>query len=241
MGIPTAIAILFLVIGAVPALTDDDRARLAGAADGGDHRDDAFAALVGHVGRWSPGLGDTPVRIELDPLQLLADPAANRGELFQLAGTLEQPAWLPPPDDAVAEWFVRDATGRPMLVYVCGLPADHSFRDGQLVTLPARFYKRIDARARDGRVHGYAAFVGAYPRPVHAGGGGLGHLWIVVVPVAVMLVVFGALLVYAHRAGRPARRVSRLVPPLPGSEPPLPDDPVEALGEMRRRAGVRDS
>ncbi len=240
MGIPTGLAILFLVLGAVPPLTDDDRARLAGAVDGGDHRDDAFAALVGHVGRWSPGLGDTPVRLELDPEHLLADPAANRGDLFQVAGTLEQPRWLPPPHDGIAEWFVRDDAGRPMLVYVCGLPSDHSFRDGQSVTLPARFYKRADARARDGRVHEYAAFVGAYPRPA-PGGGALGQLWMVVVPVAVMMVVFLALVVYAHRGGRPARRVSRFVPPLPGDGPPLPDDPVEALGEMRRRAGVRDS
>ncbi len=240
MGIPTAIAILFLVLGAVPGLTDDDRARLAAAADGGDQRGDAFAALVGHVGRWSPGLGDTPVRLDLDPQHVLADPAANRGELFQLAGTLEQPAWLPPPDDAIAEWFVRDAAGRPMIVYVCGLSPDHSFRDGQLVTLPARFYKRVDARARDGRVHGYAAFVGAYPRHV-PGGGGLGHLWKVAVPVAVMLIVFLALLAYARRGGRPARRVTRYVGSLPGGEPPLPDDPVEALGELRRRAGARDS
>jgi len=240
MGIPTAIAILFFAMGAVPALTDDDRARLAGAVDGGDHRDDAFAALVGHVGLWSPGLGDTPVRPEVALESVLADPAANRGELFQLAGTLEQPAWLPRPDDAIAEWFVRDDAGRPMLVYVCGLTLNDSFHDGQAVTLPARFYKRIDARARDGRVHGYAAFVGAYPRPV-SGGGGLGHLWKVVVPVAVMLVVFVALLVYAHRGAKPARRAARFVPPLSGGEPPLPDDPVEALGEMRRRAGAQDS
>jgi hypothetical protein len=180
------------------------------------------------------------VRLEVDPDQLLADPAANRGKLFQLAGTLEQPAWLPPPDDAIAEWFVRDAAGRPMLVYVCGLTLNDSFHDGQAVTLPARFYKRIDARARDGRVHGYAAFVGAYPRPV-SGGGGLGNLWKVVVPVAVMLVVFLALLVNARRGGRPAPRVSRMVMPVPGGEPPLPDDPVEALGELRRRAGAEDS
>ena len=141
---------------------------------------------MGHVGRWGPGLGDTPVRLELDPDHLLADPAANRGKLFQLVGTLEQPGWLPPPDDAIAEWFVRDARLLP-------------------------------------------------------GGGGLGHLWVVVVPVAVMLVVFLALLVYARRGGRPARAVARLVPPVPGGEPPLPDDPVEALGELRRRAGARDS
>ncbi len=55
-----------------------------------------------------------------------------------------------------------------------------------------------------------------------------------------MLVVFLALLVYAHRGGRPARRGARLVPP-PGGEPPLPDDAVEALAELRRRAGVQDS
>jgi hypothetical protein len=240
MGIPTAFAILIVVLGAVPPLTDSDRARLAVVLDGGDFHDDAFAALIEHVGLWGPGLGDTPVRLEVDPDQLLADPAANRGKLFQLAGTLEQPAWLPPPDDAIAEWFVRDAAGRPMLVYVCGLTLDDSFHDGQAVTLPARFYKRIDARARDGRIHGYAAFVGAYPRPV-SGGGGLGHLWKVVVPVAVMLVVFLVLLVYARRGDRPARRVSRLVLPVPGGEPPLPDDPVEALGELRRRAGAQDS
>ena len=66
MGIPTALAILFLVLGAVPPLTDADPARLAGAPDGGDPRDDAFAAMVGHVGRWSPGLGAT-IRAEAEP------------------------------------------------------------------------------------------------------------------------------------------------------------------------------
>lgn len=233
MLFPPALVILFLLPGAVAPLTDGDRTRLAGVVDGGGNREDAFAALVGNVGRWTPGLGDTPVRLEVDLDGLLADPAAGRGELFRLAGTLEQQSWLQPPDDAIAEWFVRDEAGRPMLVYVCGLSLDHTFRDGRQVMLPARFYKRIDDRGRDGRVRGYAAFVGAFPR-AGSGGAALGHLWIVVVPVAVMLVVFLALLVYAHRGGRPARRGTRSLPPAGGD--PLPDDPVEALGELRRRA-----
>jgi hypothetical protein len=235
MVLPPASVILFLVLGAVQPLSDGDRARLAGAAEGGDHREDAFAALVANAGQWTPGTGETPVRLHVDPVALLADPAANRGALVLVAGRLEQQGWLDPPDEATAEWFVRDDAGRPMLVYVCGLPTDHPFREGQRLTLPARFYKRVDDRARDGQVRGYAAFVGAHPQ-VTARGAATGQLWIVIVPVAIMLVVFLALLIYAHRGGRPPRTGVRLDAPPTGGGAPLPHDPAEALAELRRRA-----
>ena len=90
MGFTPASVILFVVLGAVPQLTEGDRGRLGGAVDGGDYREDAFAALVEHTGRWTPGLGGAAVRLELDLLRVLTDPAANRGALFRLAGKLVQ-------------------------------------------------------------------------------------------------------------------------------------------------------
>ena len=263
MGIPIA-AILLLALGTVAPLTDDQKSRLDAAADGGDYREDAFAALLENVGAWTPGLGDAPVRLSTDVALLLADPAAYRGALFRLSGTIQQHSWLEPPHAAVAEWFVRNGAGRPMLVYVYGMPREHSFRPGQRVMLPGRFYKRVDDTARDGRVHQYAAFVAAFPRRVEAGAGGgagvaagMGRLWIVAVPVVVMLVVFVALMVHVQRGGRSGRTGHRFgaaavlpasrahpvppAPPAPGTEAPLPEDPTEALAELRRRAEAPDS
>ncbi len=239
MGIPI-IAILFLVLGSVGPLTDDQQSRLGAAVDGGDYHEDAFAALVENVGTWTPGLGDTPVRLDPDVDRVLANPAAYRGALFQLAGTIQQQSWLEPPHEALAEWFVRNDAGRPMLVYVHGVPSEHSFRPGQRVMLPGRFYKRVDDTARDGRVHEYAAFVAAFPRPVEAvsgGGAGMVRLWVVAVPVVVMLIVFVVLLVYAQRGGRSRRPGHRFTAaPGPGTEAALPEDPTAALAELRRRA-----
>ena len=122
--------ILLLVLATITPLTDDLRARLAGAVDGGDDHDDALAALVEDVDRWTPGLGDARVRLNPDLDRVLADPAAYRGELFRIAGSLDQQSWLRSPQAAVAEWFVRDDAGRPILVYVCGLCRRWSFRPG---------------------------------------------------------------------------------------------------------------
>ncbi len=233
-------SIVLLVLATVPPLTDDVRARLAGAVDGGEDRGDAFEALVENVGRWTPGLGDARVRLDPDLDRLGADPAAYRGELFQIAGILDQQSWLPTPHAAIAEWFVRDDAGRPILIYVYGLPSDHEFQPGHQVTLPARFYKHVADTARDGRIHQYPAFVGAFPQPVR-GGAGIGRLWLVVAAVAVLLVIFLALVVFVRRSGRSAHIRSRLVMvEADRGETPLPDDPVEALDELRRRAGAPD-
>ncbi|MHC4767550.1 MAG: hypothetical protein ACYTEI_02425 [Planctomycetota bacterium] len=229
--------IICLAIAAIPPLTDDERARLDGAVDGRDQRGEAFAALVENVGRWTPGTGDTAVRLDPDFEQMLAEPGAHRGLLFRVAGMIELQTPLAYPYEDVSEWVVRDGSGRLALVFVCRLAPDHGFLPNRPVVIPARFYKRVDAVALDGRMHRYPAFVGAFPEP-GAGGGGWGRLWAVTVPVAVMLVVFLLLLLYARRGQGPMRgRVGTAGPwTTDQGDEHLPDDPAEALAELRRQA-----
>jgi hypothetical protein len=231
--------ILSVLLAAVPPLTGDEAARLRAAADGSDHRGPAFAALVENVARWTPRLADEDVPAAPDLDALLADPALHRGRLFRVAGVVQQQVPLAYPYEHVDEWFLRDGAGRPMIVYVCGLDPGHEFRDGRAAVLTARFYKRVDAQARDGRLHRYPAFVGAFPRPDPAAREGWGRLWLVTAPVAVMLVVFLLLLLYARRGGGPMRARGATAGPWidPGDEG-LPDDPADALAELRRRAEV---
>lgn len=228
-----AILILCTLVAAIPPLSPDEQSRLAMATDGVQTRGDAFEALLANAGRWTPGLDDTPIRLVPDLDAMVARPDEYRGALCRLSGRLEQQSWLTPPDEQVAEWFMRDADGTPMLVYVAGLDRKASFRDGGRVTMPARFYKRVYMEARDGRTHRYPAFVGAMPEQAPADPA-WAQAWAVTIPVIIMLVVFLALLVYARRGGR--------VPPVRGAaahwpdDGTLPADPSAALAEMRRRA-----
>jgi hypothetical protein len=172
---------------------------------------------------------------------MIAFPDVHRGELCRLTGVLQQQAGLREPFESASEWFLRDEAGRPVLVYVEGL-GEQDFEDGTPVVLLARFYKRVDAVARDGVRRSYPAFVGAFPEraPRPAAADPWSRLWVVALPVAVMMAVFAALLVYGRRVrGGHTRRVAR-----PGEEAldrveGLPDDPAEALVELRRRAEAR--
>jgi hypothetical protein len=139
----------------------------------------------------------------------------------------------------VIEWFVRDDDGRPILVFV--LDPGESFRGGQEITLLARFYKYVDERALDGEMHRYPAFVGAFPTRWGTGEvTAWWQVWVVAVPVALMLIVFLVLFMYVtrHRPGRSRRTFLRAAPspPTEGEGGPLPEDPAEALAELRRRA-----
>jgi hypothetical protein len=228
--------IICLTFAAIPPLTGDERARLDGAVDGRDQRGEAFAALVENIDRWTPGAGDTAVRPDPDFEQMLAEPAAHRGQLFRVAGTIELQTPLAYPYESVSEWVVRDRSGRLALVFVCRLAPGHGFQPDRPVVIPARFYKRVDAVALDGRLHRYPAFVGAFPEP-GAGGAGWGRLWMVTVPVAVMLVVFLLLLLYARRGQGPMRaRAGATGPWADRGDEHLPDDPAQALAELRRQA-----
>ena len=229
--------ILGIALVAIPPLTEDQRVRLATAFDGRDHQEAAFVALVENASIWTIGLGDAPIRLHPNLAAMLNDPEAYRGTLCQITGRVQQRTPLAAPYEGVTEWFVRDDSGRPILVYVVDHESDPAFTDGQTVIVHGRFYKRVDEIARDGVSRSYASFVGALPsRPVSADAA-LGGVVVVVIPVAVLLVVFLVLMLYVRR-NRAERRVRRAVSDERcevDESLALPDDPVEALREMRRR------
>lgn len=243
----------WLQLGAIAPLSPQQVERLAGAVDGADHREDAFPALIENVRQWSTELGDEPIRLNPDFNALLTQPSTFRGDLCRINGKLQQQTRLAPPYETIWEWFVRAQNNQPIVVYVVDLDPSTSYPDNQQVEIDARFYKRVDFTARDGKHRRYPAFVGACPRIVWLRGHSqpypeLNRLWMVAVPAGAMLVVFTFLLLYVrrkrsqpepllraqHAASRPAGGLSMMDESLS-----LPHDPAEALAELKRRADDR--
>ena len=230
--------ILGLALVAIPPLTEDQRVRLATAFDGRDYQEAAFGALVENARIWTADIGDAAIRLHPNLVAMLDDPEAYRGALCQITGRLQQQTPLLGLYEGVTEWFVRDDSGQPILVYVVGHAGDPAIADGQAVILHGRFYKRVDEIARDGVSRSYPAFVGAFPRRPTDADAAVGGMVVIVIPVAVLLVVFLVLLLYVRR-NRVQRRVRRSASDERSEldeSPALPDDPVAALSEMRRRA-----
>lgn len=239
-----AAALALGTTAAMPPLTDEQITRLETARDGFDHREEAYFALIENMRAWDGTLRDTPVRLEPDFEALVENPIAHRGAVCRIAGRLEQRYVPDPPYDAAVEWFVRPDAARPVIAYVVGAdPTIGAFRDGERVELFGRFYKRMRFAARDGVERDYPAFVAAHPRRVGTATQGTALLWATVVPVGVMLLAFALLLVYVRRQrGADSQRGSRSRAGLLEAAAqldeggPLPDDPVEALAELKRRA-----
>jgi hypothetical protein len=243
------VAVLLVLLTSMPPLTDGQRTRLDTAYDGRDHREEAFSALLENARLYASGApdpGDALVRMRPDLAAMVARPDDFRGDVCRVAGTIQQTAVVETPSGAAREWFLRDAAGVPLVVYVVGLgdEAAAGFPDGTAVEMFARFYKRIDAVARDGATRRYAAFVGAHPRraagAAEATSSVSGALALGAVLMIGLVVVVALLLALARRqrAPRPRRRLvdpDASEPPL-DDDPSLPDDPAEALAVLRRRA-----
>jgi hypothetical protein len=238
---------LWIAAGSIPPLSPSQRDTLRLAIDGDPTFDAAFEALLENANQWSAGEGDAPVRLHPDLDAMQANPDLFRGDLCRIEGRLEQQSRLPPPHQLVAEWFVRDAAGKPAVVYVTGVDSGGALVDGRHVRLTARFFKRVSFTARDGMVRSYPAFVGAAsgvlepvaaePPPIPSAA----SMWWLIVPVFTMASVFGGLLLYARsrrpRGHRAAERVRRDDGAGNLDETaPLPEDPAEALAELKRRA-----
>jgi hypothetical protein len=230
---------------AVPPLTDEQRTLLQSADDDRTHEEVAFEALLEHVASWpdaDPGV--EPLRLSADFAAILADPDAFRGELFQLEGTIQQRTRLAQPYQHAVEWFLRDEAGTPFIVYLHDRGLGEAREDGDRINILARFYKRIDAVARDGKSRSYPAFVGAFPRLAAPGASTPppppAPLKTIVIAVTALVAGFIILLLLARRNREPVpRRVwagaeenARSL----DASPPLPDDPAAALAELRRRA-----
>jgi hypothetical protein len=233
--------LLLALILALPPLTPDQRARLETAFDGRGHEEEAFVALVEAArAAAASGPADLPAP---GPSSLIADPDAHRGDAFAVTGVIQQQRPLPRPHDGVHEWFVRLDDGTPVVVFVAGFGvADAArFTDGLRIEIDARFYKRMDEVGRDGIPRTYAAFVGTAPRPAAARGTpGAPVLVILVVVLPLLVVAFIVVRLMARRsAPRSARRRGPAEDPAEtdlDESPPLPEDPVAALGELKRRA-----
>lgn len=228
---------------ALPPLTPTQQVELDAARDGDDFREPAFLALIEHTQSWPP---DLPARAALPPPDgdaLLADPARHRGEPVMLEGRIEQQMRIDAPYGPAVEYFLRDANDQPLIVYTpAARGADATaLRDGQRVQLPARFYKTMQFTARDGRERTYLAFVGNHPGVVQAAGP---IAWstpaVIALAVLILFVVFLVLFAIVRSQRRSTDHSRRRPPARPDAPPdddaPLPDEPVEALAELHRRA-----
>lgn len=237
--VPTAVAM------AIPPLTDEQSVRLETAYDGRDHQEEAFVSLIENLRAWDGAVSDTPIRLEPDVDAMLADPEQFRGEVVRLIGRVAQVTPLAAPHDGVLECFIRDEMNRPVLVYIV-LPTDDeaafSVRERSRIEVFARFYKRVDLTSRDRRVRSYAAFVGAHPRTVSpvAANEEVAYLTIISIALLALLIVFVLLMAAARRRREnhylaSARLFTESIPPELDDTSDLPDDPAEALSELRRR------
>jgi hypothetical protein len=230
-------------VHAIPPLTQAQQERLVSAYDGRDHREEAFIALLEHVQQWTAIPGDAAVRLHPDLDRMTNDPEMFRGELVYLTGRIQQQHALDQPYGSAHEWFLRDENGRPFIVFVVDLSEQSMWRDGDSIGIFARFYKRIDATDRQGQEQQYAAFVGTQPHHIdkpHASTPV--QLWIVALPIVILFVAFALLLVFVRRQRsrpRPPRRIVVDDCSLRDSldeTADLPDDPAQALAELKRRA-----
>lgn len=236
---------LVLFIAAIPPLTNEQVARVSGAADGADYHDEAFLALVENARQWTEGLGDAPIRLNPNLQAMTQDPAAFRGELCRASGTLQQMTRLAPPYQDVNEWFVQTSDGQAVIAYVVGMDQSSRFIELQVVELDARFYKRMELTSRDGVKRNYPALVGAFPRSSTPPLQGVSRSSVIAGLVVLMAVIFVGVLLWARKSG--GGRRGRLGVQNSGSsfapgvwsvddDAPLPDDPGQALAELKRRA-----
>jgi len=235
--------ILCFVIASIQPLTDDQRTALETAFDGRDHQEAAFTALVENVRTWTQGIGDAAIRLEPDYQAILENPDQYRGELCKITGKLQQHNPLPGLNKGIGEWFVRDSNSKPILVYIVKNLNDQTFQDGQSVEIIARFYKRVDAIAKDGKNHSYPAFVGAFPKSASIAAGSANNpMLVLAIPVSIGLVVFLILLVYTRRIRRNSRTLLRrsTESPLLDEDVSLPNNPAEALTQLKRQGEAKN-
>jgi hypothetical protein len=191
---------------------------------------------------------------------LLDRPADFRGDLCRITGELLQHTTLAPPYEDVSEWFVRDSrNGQPVIVYVVKPDESQPFAERLHVQIDGRFYKRMRFTARDRQTRDYPAFVGRFPilisppatqsgSPIApgpgTGGRSLDVLAIIAGPVAVLAIVLASMRLWISRKSRLRQHERHGLradgPTVYGGAVDeaegLPDDPAEALAELRRRA-----
>ena len=141
------------------------------------------------------------------------------------------------PCQDMEEWFIRLSTGEPLALYVPAGQIDVS--PGQLVEVDALFYKVLKAKAADGQIRRYPVFVGGIARwPSDTTRSRIGWQRMDVLMLLGFMLLLAMVMVGVTLLARrqlPSER--RQVVPMVEGGGDLPDDPAEALHELRSRAG----
>ncbi|MBC8202929.1 MAG: hypothetical protein H8E91_03780 [Planctomycetes bacterium] len=238
--VPMHIFLLFCIFGAnFPPIEENEAARLTFAVDGRDSLDDGFAVLVENAMGWAASseekAGSVNPAVFLD---LVKDPATYRGNELAIAGVIEQQSAAPPPWEYVGEWFVRDTSGTPFVLYVVG-ESDISAKAD--IVARARFYKRVDLTGRDGQVRSFATFVTSSSAVESSGFGKSIPLQLLFVPV----VVAGALVVFLLSRKKTNQRLQvrdvllhmdEVIDAVDDASMDLPEDPADALALLHESA-----
>ena len=152
------IFLLFCLFGAnFPPLDASEASRLSYVVDGRDSLGDGFVVLVENARTWEQESASQMGMAEpVNLTELVANPTAFRGAQMQISGIVEQPSSVGPPWNDVQEWFVRDETGSPFVLYVVG---SSNVPSRSKISAVARFYKTINLTSRDSEIRTYATFV----------------------------------------------------------------------------------
>jgi hypothetical protein len=231
---------LSLVLASISPLGDDELAQWRAVDETVAMTDEPLLPIMlEHVAKWTNELGDAPIRLSFDRDAMLEEPGRYRGELFRLTGVVQQHATLKAGEIGVRELFLRDERGEPLVIYL-PIDAQSPPGEGRSAVVIARFVKIIEEPARDGRTYRYPAFVGRIFAAPPAAGAGFGALPLVALPVGVLLVIFTFLFLFTRRRRSVARAARGPSDPLElddvDESAALPDDPAEAMAELRRRA-----
>ena len=225
----------------VPPLDETARAIVRdGAFDGRDGPDPAEAELLANLRAWPAEPDERQVLVAPAWTEFLADPGAWRGQRVRFDGRIAQRA------DAVAsnalELFVRDRDGTPVRVIV---PIDPetaaALAEGTAVRVDGRFHKTVTLPARDGAERTYPSLVAR----VTLDGAATAATTPVLSPVVMGAVVLGlgGCFVILRRLARSTKQrpiahgAWRATPPSDEVDDArgLPEDPADALRELRRR------
>ena len=242
-------ALLIAILPGVVPLDAADRAQLEAVVDGaGPLEGPGLETLLSNVARWQPG-DESGAQVP-DYDALLADPAAQRGELMLIEGRFAgRPRSIPLSHagewgGTLTEWglIVRDDPELVAMVYLVDQPSTTPVL-GQRVRIAARFYKLWQSDNLHGQPTTFPTFIARQPRllaqddlaPTSRDGGANLAFWAVVLAAAFAFAIWRLTKLTARPKPLPTRVQHDRDPPEPAINTGLPTDPAEALDELHRR------
>lgn len=228
----TLISLCVLVLGVMSALPES----LQHVDDDTEVPDKAFVDMINFVR--SGAEVDDSVEIKIRHDAVVEHPAQYRGMYVMIEGQVEQQRSLGRPFVDVQEWFVRDAHDLPWMIYVVGCS---EMATGRRVSISGHVYKRMHLQDRSGVMRFYPALIGCQPTWLAAAAAEQQESHASWLLLLVLVVALLAVLLIGRRVGR--RPVARpaIFSEDDETQPSLPDDPSEAMHELKRRGDESDT